>query len=409
MHPKNMNKISIPVEATPLTDSADHFFFGYYDKSCWDGSGRWILAQKSGFMDHPPGAEDILTIGLLDTWENNAWKPLAETRAWNWQQGCMAQWLGNTPRIIFNDRAGGRFISRILNIETGEEQRLERPIYGVNHTGTRAVSINFSRLQHQRPGYGYPGVPDPWETVLEPTDDGVFSLDLATGESRLILSTAEAAARWRLPEFDGKMHRFNHLQFSKTSDRFALLHRYKSPEEEVGHTRLMTMNFEGDDLRCLSDHGLVSHYDWRGSDSILAWAHRRGIGDHYFLFDDASGEITPIGMDVFHCDGHCSFSPDGRWMLTDTYPDSEDMRTLLLYHWASGTRVDIGRFLSPPMEWQIRCDLHPRWSRDGRSICIDSIHEGRRGMYLLDVAEIVHPENSLFPAQEQERVPAVVC
>jgi hypothetical protein len=37
----------------------------------------------------------------------------------------------------------------------------------------------------------------------------------------------------------------------------------------------------------------------------------------------------------------------------------------------------------------IRCDLHPRWGRDGRAVCIDSAHEGARQMYVLDVSGLV--------------------
>jgi len=32
----------------------------------------------------------------------------------------------------------------------------------------------------------------------------------------------------------------------------------------------------------------------------------------------------------------------------------------------------------------VRCDLHPRWSRDGRYITVDSIHSGNRGIYALN-------------------------
>jgi len=300
----------------------------------------------------------------------------------------MLQWLGERREVIFNDRKGGSFIARIIDLETGHERIVSRPVYAVNRAGSRAVSLNFSRLQHQRPGYGYAGVPDAWVRICEPEDDGLYALNLETGESQFILSIAEAARFERKPEFEGKFHRFNHAQFGASLDRFAVLHRYKSSDEEVGLTRLMTLNLDGEELCIVSDHGFVSHYDWLGESSILAWARRHGTGDRYFLFQDRGTDISIIGENHFYCDGHCSFSPDGQWMLTDTYPDETDHRSLMLYSMRTGSLHLLGRFLAPPMDWEIRCDLHPRWNRDGTQICIDSIHEGTRQMYVLDVSDI---------------------
>ena len=91
-------------------------------------------------------------------------------------------------------------------------------------------------------------------------------------------------------------------------------------------------------------------------------------------------------------DGHCSYSPDRerRWILNDTAPDAEDHRELYLYDTRSGRRIDLGRYFSPPeLANDFRCDLHPRWSRDGRQICFDSAHEGSRQLYVMDVSTVM--------------------
>jgi len=85
------------------------------------------------------------------------------------------------------------------------------------------------------------------------------------------------------------------------------------------------------------------------------------LGSRYFLFTDRTEEREIIGDGVLTTDGHCSYSTDGRWILTDTYPDRERKRTLLLYRPRDRYRVDIGRFFArrePCLE--IRCDSYPR-------------------------------------------------
>ena len=77
-------------------------------------------------------------------------------------------------------------------------------------------------------------------------------------------------------------------------------------------------------------------------------------------------------------------------MLTDEYPDDNSQQALFLWHMAEEYRVDLGSYFSPlPFRGEIRCDLHPRWSRDERMVSFDSIHEGSRQVYVIDVSQVV--------------------
>ena len=62
-----------------------------------------------------------------------------------------------------------------------------------------------------------------------------------------------------------------------------------------------------------------------------------------------------------------------------------------LFHVASGKVVPLGLFHSPKEytgEW--RCDTHPRFSRNGKLVTIDSPVEGQgRQMHLIDISGIV--------------------
>ncbi len=379
------------MHATPqvsaVTRGPAHHFFGYYDLCPWDATGRFLLVLETAFMDRPPSAQDAATVGLVDLQDNCSFHPLATTRAWNWQQGCRLQWMPNAADrlIIYNYLQDGQFVSVILDVHTGKRRAIGHPIYTVAPDGGQAMTLNFARVHRTRPGYGYAGAPDPWADDPHPDEDGIWRLNLHTGRCELVISLADMAARDPIASMDGAQHWFNHLLFNPEGSRFIFLHRWKGPREKFRAHRLYTANPEGSDICCLAGPELVSHFDWCGVSKVLAWARVAGRGDHFYMFTDRSSEFEVIGEGVIDCDGHCSYSPDGRWVLTDTYPDAAGNRTLIAYHPATNRRVDLGAFYSPPqLRDEIRCDLHPRWSRDGRKICFDSAHEGNRQVYVVD-------------------------
>ena len=87
-----------------------------------------------------------------------------------------------------------------------------------------------------------------------------------------------------------------------------------------------------------------------------------------------------------------TFSPANKnFLLSDTYPDSKtNERLLILFDVGRGIRYDVGSFFTDPkLKKENRCDLHPRWSRDGRLACIDSVHESERQMYIVDLSSII--------------------
>ena len=132
-----MPLVQYPCPVTRITNGPFHHFFGYYDKSPWDATGRHILALRLPFMDRPPAPDDSAIIGALDSEEDFRWQALAESRVWCWQQGNMLQWLPCDPRrrILFNTRRGESFASCVLDPATGERELWPWPVYSLSADG----------------------------------------------------------------------------------------------------------------------------------------------------------------------------------------------------------------------------------------------------------------------------------
>ncbi len=379
-----------PVRA--VTAGPRHHFFGYYDKSPWNLSGTLLLAHEAQFNDRPPGPVDSAAVGVVHLGEGNRYQPLATTLAWNWQQGSMVQWHPADPEhwLLHNDRRENAFIGIVRDTQGRELNAYERPIYAVSPDGRCAYSINFARLYDHRPGYGYAGCADPWADDAHPGDDGIHRLDLASGRSELIVSLDQLARFDSDRAWRDAFQWINHVQVSPDGGRLAFFH-IRRTGEKGWRARLCTCRPDGSDLSCLMDAESVSHYDWLDNERILIWAKDEGQPGRFMLVGGDRAHTEVVGAGVLVEDGHVSFSPDRRWVLNDTYPDRYDMRTLMLYRWSDGTRIDLARLHSPKARWwgEIRCDLHPRWNRDGTMVCVDSVHAGERQMYVMHVGEFV--------------------
>ncbi len=379
-----------PVE--PITRGPRNHYFGYYDKRQFDSSGRYALGLSCGIFERMQQPDDEAELGIVDLDKNNAWIPLCNTRAWNWQFGCLAQWMpGSKSKIIYNDRMASGFVSILLDTVSMDRDIMPHPVFDIHPGGKSALTLNFKRLAHVRPetGFSYPPAGSPLPP--RPDDDGLFRLDLTTGRKKLLISLADIAGKNPEPTMESACHYLTHPLWNKDGSRFLFWHRWKTNNSNATalFSRVYTANADGKDIFFLLDGN--SHTAWRDSSHVLAWAHGKDRGAHYYLHKDRSEKSEIIGENILRGNGHGTFSPDSKWLLTDTPPDANKQRAVLLYRWNSGQCFEAGRFATRPgLEGELRCDPHPRFHPGGSKICIDSAHEGARQMYVIDVSRIIN-------------------
>jgi len=403
-----MTEYESRVPVRQVTRGPRAHFFGYYEKTPWSPDGTRLLCQEVGFDGRMPTAEDAATVGVVELSSDGdgepGFTPLAESRAWNWQQGCMLQWLpGSDSDVVFNDRAAGtdRFHAAVLDARTGALRRtLPRPVYAVAPDGRSALTLDFARLAACRPTTGYAAAAVPSSAAASPPraapeNDGVWSMDMVTGDARMLFSFAEVSVVGANRAPDDAPQWFEHLMWNPDGTRFLFLHRWADGQTRRLRSRLFTAGADGSGLRCLCADGMASHFDWAGVAEIVAWARQEGAGDGWFVFADEEASGGDDGLrrgrraeaDLPPRDGHCSFSPDRTHLLSDAYPDHDGYSPLYVCPWPDGVRQDLGRFRQPAhLTGDVRCDLHPRWDRTGTRVCIDSAHaDGVRQVYVLDV------------------------
>ncbi len=375
-------------------DSKHEYFFGYYDKSPWDITDRFMLcmrAEDTWSNVSPRKKADIL---LIDTQKEESnperIKKIAETSAWNVQQSCMLQWLGPdfSSQILYNDYRDGQYVSIILNLETMEEKRIPSAVYSVSADGKIALTLDFSRLYNLRPGYGYYNLPEKTKGVPLPDTTAIWGVNLETGEVYELFKYTDFAnfqPRIEMQEI-GAVHKVNHLMLSPNGKRFMVLYRWFNGQRK--YTRLITCNIDGTDMYLLSDEDMVSHCFWKNNSSILAFENKKKSGPGYYLMKDKANEYIHC-WPQFSNDGHPSYSPDGSMIVTDSYPDKTRVASINLMDGDEKKKEStiIARVFAPfKYDNDTRCDLHPRWNHAGDKVCFDSVFEGHRGMYIVGVS-----------------------
>jgi len=373
-------KISNPEMITK--EGKEHFFASYYGITSFNNSQRYVTILETDIKHKLPDEREPATLGLVDL-TSNEFIPLTTTRAWNFQEGCMAHWLDDS-KIIFNDYRNGKFVSIILDSKTKKELKIiPHPVSGISPNGKEALSLNYSRLRVTRTDYGYGGNgQDAQKDIQFPPNDGLFVINLETGAATLIVSLDRI--KNMVPPFSKpSIEYFAHTRFNKDGSKIFWLAR-GYPE---WNTSAFTVNRDGSNLqRCFPDGWGGSHYDWLNTEELMITANFDGKQYAHILFTVGKKDYKKLGNGSLDFDAHGTFSPDQKWMVTDGYPDkvTGDQKVYLMAMETGETRL-IGTF-NEPKEYSNnglwRCDIHSRWSPKGNMIGFNSTKTGSRQVYI---------------------------
>jgi len=374
--------------------------FFFYQVQQFDATGRYLLGMKVYFQSRDVKADDRGDIGYFDLQDANKWTKIGETTAWNWQQGARLMWRPKSEEIVWNDRAddGKSYVCRVHNFRTGAKRTLPRPIYDVSPDGATALTHDFERMNLFK-GTEYVGIEDIYEQDFAPSRTGIWKMNMESGRSELIMPL-DRMATIAYPKGNPKT---GHLYFfregwNSSGNRFVAF--IKDPANKL--FQAWSMAADGTDVRYLYYN--PSHHSWLDDDHILDYGKQtppgggEPVGGYYVFKDDGTGQAKEQLWESKY-DGHDSYlpGPGGDWIITDTYVIG-GFQYLFLYHRPTKFFIPLAKLKStaelvPNFTGEYRVDLHPRFSRDGRIVCIDATHEGMgRQMYVIDIGCILdHP------------------
>ncbi|MBN2534132.1 MAG: hypothetical protein JXB88_14680 [Spirochaetales bacterium] len=353
-------------------------FFGYFQHSP-DLEGRILYHQ----FDKKTVQKQ--NIAFIDIFLDNT--KISETNSWNWQQGGMVNWTGK--HCIAHNYYDSGYKCRIIDAKNNTVKTIPYPFYSFFPDGNSFLTLNFKRLARVSPAYGYFNESTRPVCPYDP-DDGIVKIEINDYSKKLLISFQELTALKPKETMKNSWHWVNHINIAPDGNRFMFFHRWYIPGGGI-FSRLISANKEGKDLFILADDDMVSHCCWKDNQTIIGWFRKKGIGDNYYHIRDKSGEFSMLNNTLLKQDGHPGISKNKQWLLTDTYPDKSRMSTLLLYNIKEDKIIPLGSFFSPlKYSGEYRCDLHPRFSRDNKSVFIDSVYEGTRHLYQIDIAGLMN-------------------
>lgn len=372
---------------TKISYRDNESFFGYYDKSPINIKNNFILfnSVKHSTKNIPMKGTSI-DIVLYDV-KNNISNVIDTTTTYNWQQGAKAMWLSN-EEFIFNsyDKKKDLYVAKIYNTNGKYVKTIDFPIYDV-FQDKYALSLNFDRLNILRPDYGYRS----FDISIDWTNndnDGIYFVDLNNNTHNLLLSMKDIINIHKKDSMDGAKHKVNHIMISPDGKKFMFLHRWFVGDRKFDS--LMIADIDGKNLKCISDDDMVSHCFWYGNEKIFGFLRDKTHGDKYYMIDIETLEKIIVGEGVIDNfgDGHPNIFDED--IVFDTYPNKARMKELYKFNLKTSSLEKIGEFFeSFDFYGETRCDLHPRFSYDGKKVFIDSVHENTRHLYMIDLEKKV--------------------
>jgi acetyl esterase/lipase len=392
--------VEMSVEVTQITFGPKNHFFGYIGHALtipWNASGRYIVALQTDFTDRMPLPGESVNVVLIDTQDEHRVTVLDRTFAWNLQQGSMLYWnpAAAETQFFFNDLDPATGLVFTVLYDVAERRRVREYRFanesvangGVAPNGRYFAGINYGKITRSREIISYAGARD-WtaDGPANPETDGLFRVDIATGERKLLVSCRTLqdllldtpTNRRRCGAPDQYPVYVHHTLWNRDSDMIAFIVRGKGNKLPDAGCAIRS------DGSGLTQVPFAGHPEW-AEGKVLVQPHKENA---YFRLHDvvAGKEVGRIGGPGIFLDTKedNALSPDAKWYVGSHKPVLTEC-IYTLYRLADGAC-----FRSPTIPSRgggvCRVDPAPRWNRSSDSLLVPGIApDGTLQLFILQL------------------------
>ena len=404
-------------------------WFGYYNYDVIDVSGKKMLCGRVSFDGRSISSDDTVELGWYNI-ESGEWNYIGESDSFNWQQGAMLQWIPTERnKVAFNCSNKNHFFTSIIDISSKEKRTIPFPVYCITPDGKQSISLNYERSYWCR-AYHYAPIQNKKYDVDVAEDDGIFSVNLQTGYIKRIIAIQDVIKKDWDPCFANAKHWFEHIMINKSGTRIVFLHRFVTKGSLSYNTRICLSDIDGKNLKIIQGWKtkLWSHFGWKGNDSFVIYCQKRNKLQYeiaaknekktnhgfkyviktivkkitppfireifwpkksfYEQYDFIDGEFIRTcvyDQRIFDIDGHPSFTKDGKYMITDSYPDKRGYQRLIIFNTETKKGIIVAKIFAPLSHTPASCDLHPKVCFNDTKIVVDTAYTGKHKMVLFNI------------------------
>ena len=373
------------------------------------GSIRTIDCQR---------VDDVAVVVRIDTSTrdergNYVITPLDTSRAWNTQQGTMFYWNPEAPatQFFFNDRdeESGKIFTVLFDVDRMERIREYRyddtPIAnaGVCPQGGFFYALNYGRMARLRPVTGYQGAFDWTVNDAHPSKDGLWKVDIETGEKELLVSFAAIASVMASENgiddntiLAGSHVYINHALSNRQCSKVYFFGRgaYQDgpnplvSKPELAIDKPFVVNTDGTGLKRVEHIG--GHPEWSMDDSTLfgRTENMPSMKNQIVTYNVETDSITgALGSYFRKTSGDLTLSESGE-MFANGWEEGDN----LVY---AVVRLDDGANGIAPLihrgnvhtSGDLRIDAAPRWNRRGDKLLVPgwSSSNNKRSLNIISV------------------------